>query len=193
MTRMQAFMEPTKVEEVEPKKETFSSIQSLDGKELYVNGDEIAIGLEIYEVVDGEKKDLVDSTYELVDGTKIVVEAGIVKDIMLPKAADVEVDIEPSTVEMCGPEIDKEKTEMMEDPRVSELQSKVAELEKNVSDLLKVMETSMTKQEKMSEVINKIAKEPAEEPFIPKQTEFNSNVSDKEERIKRIIELSKQK
>jgi hypothetical protein len=187
MTRIQTFMEPT--EEKEKEKEKLSSIQSLDGKELYVNGDEITIGLEIYEVVDGQKQEIADSTYELIDGTKILVEGGIIKDIMLPKPAEVEVEIEPSTVEMCGPD----RTEMMEDPRVTELENKVAELEKNVSDLLNIMETSMTKQEKMSETINKIAAQPAEEPFIPKQTEFNSNLTDKEERIKRIIELSKQK
>lgn len=190
MVRIQSFMEPeVKIQEVEFE----VSSKTTDGREMIIVGDQIGIGLEIYELVDGVRVDLVDGEYELTDGTKVSVESGLIKELEGPEP-EQEIEIEPATVEMCGEEMKKEEDiKMMEDPRVGELETKVADLEKQVMDLITIIEGTMSKQEKMSETINKIAKQPADEPFVPKQTEFNSEVTDKSERIKRIFELANKK
>jgi hypothetical protein len=192
MVRIQSFMEP--VQEVQVQEVKFNiSVKTTDGREMILVGDQIGIGLEIYELVEGVRVDLGDGMYELTDGTKVSVESGLVKELEGPEP-EQEIEIEPATVEMCGEEMKKEEDiKMMEDPRVGELETKVADLEKQVMDLITIIEGTMMKQEKMSETINKIASQPAEEPFIPKQTEFNTDVTDKEERIKRIMQLAKQK
>lgn len=193
MVRIQSFMEPTEEEKIKEVEVEFEvSVKTTDGREMIVVGEEIGIGLEIYEVVEGLKVDLGDGMYELTDGTKVSVESGLVKNIEAP--ASEQIDIEPATVEMCGEEMKKEEDiKMMEDPRVGELETKVADLEKQVMDLITIIEGTMSKQEKMSATINKIAKQPTDEPFIPKQTEFNSDITDKTERIKRIFELVNKK
>ncbi len=190
MVRIQSFMEPeVKIQEVKFE----VSSKTTDGREMIIVGDQIGIGLEIYELVDGVRVDLVDGEYELTDGTKVSVESGLIKELEGPEP-EQEIEIEPATVEMCGEEMKKEEDiKMMEDPRVGELETKVADLEKQVMDLITIIEGTMSKQEKMSETINKIAKQPADEPFVPKQTEFNSEVTDKSERIKRIFELANKK
>lgn len=190
MVRIQSFMEPeVKIQEVEFE----VSSKTTDGREMIIVGDQIGIGLEIYELVEGVRVDLVDGEYELTDGTKVSVESGLIKELEGPEP-EQEIEIEPATVEMCGEEMKKEEDiKMMEDPRVGELETKVADLEKQVMDLITIIEGTMSKQEKMSETINKIAKQPADEPFVPKQTEFNSEVTDKSERIKRIFELANKK
>lgn len=190
MVRIQSFMEPeVKIQEVKFE----VSSKTTDGREMIIVGDQIGIGLEIYELVEGVRVDLVDGEYELTDGTKVSVESGLIKELEGPEP-EQEIEIEPATVEMCGEEMKKEEDiKMMEDPRVGELETKVADLEKQVMDLITIIEGTMSKQEKMSETINKIAKQPADEPFVPKQTEFNSEVTDKSERIKRIFELANKK
>jgi hypothetical protein len=190
MVRIQSFMEPeVKIQEVEFE----VSSKTTDGREMIIVGDQIGIGLEIYELVEGVRVDLVDGEYQLTDGTKVSVESGLIKELEGPEP-EQEIEIEPATVEMCGEEMKKEEDiKMMEDPRVGELETKVADLEKQVMDLITIIEGTMSKQEKMSETINKIAKQPADEPFVPKQTEFNSEVTDKSERIKRIFELANKK
>jgi hypothetical protein len=199
MSKLQSFSEKeTKME---------MSIKTQDGRELYIVGGEIETGLEIYEIVDGSRVDLTDGEYILSDGKTIIVESNTIKSIkeVEPAEAEVEIEVEPSVVELCGDSVlmekemekekekEKEKEEMMEDPRIGELESKVADMEKQMMDLLFIVEETMKKHDKMSEKVNKISKEPAESAFIQKPTEFNSDTTDKSERIKRIMELAKSK
>ena len=195
MSKLQSFSEKeTKME---------MSIKTQDGRELYIVGGEIETGLEIYEIVDGTRVDLTDGEYILSDGKTIMVESNTIKSIkeVEPAEAEVEIEVEPSVVALCGDSVlmekemekEKEKEEMMEDPRIGELESKVADMEKQMMDLLFIVEETMKKHDKMSEKVNKISKEPAESAFIQKPTEFNSDTTDKSERIKRIMELAKSK
>ena len=191
MSKLQSFSEKeTKME---------MSIKTQDGRELYIVGGEIETGLEIYEIVDGTRVDLTDGEYILSDGKTIMVESNSIKSIkeVEPAEAEVEIEVEPSVVELCGDSVlmenDMEKEKMMEDPRIGELETKVADMEKQMMDLLFIIEETMKKHDKMSEKVKQISKEPAETPFIQKPTEFNSETTDKSERIKRIMELAKSK
>lgn len=162
------------------------SIKTEDGRTLSVMGSELATGVEIVETKeDGTNVPLEDGDYKLINGQTITVTGGVIKSITepMPETEAPETEVE---VEMC---IDK--TKMVDEAKVMEMEKRIADLESAISDLTDMMQGTMHNAQKMSEKITQLSEQPASEPVIIQKTIVETKLSDKEDSKQRIFELAK--
>lgn len=138
------------------------SLTTVDDKEFYWVGEaDLQIGDELFYNADGEEAIKVeDGEYELKDGTKIVVEDGLVKEIREAdgeKEDSLDNEIEASEETKCEEEIIVEEPET--EPEKSDLEKKIEELESEVEDLMQKVDT-------LEETLNAILEKPVAEPIV---------------------------
>jgi len=149
------------------------SLTTVDDRELYWVGEaDLQIGDELFYNEDGQEALKVeDGEYELKDGTKIVVEDGLVKEIREAngeKEDSLDNEVEAKKDTKCEEEIVDENPEdntevIVEEPEKSDLEKKVDELESEVEDLMQKIDT-------LEETLNAILEKPAAEPIVEEFT-----------------------
>lgn len=143
-----------KEEEVELK---FVDVKKEDGTILNVEAEELAEGAKVFVVSeDGEKSEAPEGEHVLEDGSKIVVEGGVIASI-----TEAETTEEVEEEEMAS---DEEEEEMAEDDK--EVEDKLKEDEKEI-EMLK------EKLKEMEEKLSKFEEDNKEEKFSKLEEDFN--------------------
>lgn len=155
------------------------SLTTVDDKELYWVGEaDLQIGDELFYNEDGqEARKVEDGEYELKDGTKIVVEDGLVKDI---READGEKeDSLDNEVEMEDKEKDVECEEeiIVEDPANVEPETK-DEADEKYDELKQEIEQLKSMYDELKTVLNSILEKPVAEPIVEEFTKVAGSKSE---------------
>ncbi len=153
-----AFASETGIEDTV--KEVFEDVKAEDGRIIRV--DSIEVNSVAQEVTEDGLIDIEDSTITLEDGRKLVIEAGIIKDIM------VEVEQEP-TEEM------ESETEVIEESNENE-DGETSELIEKIKTLLSEFKAIKKDNEEMKIKLQKLSDEPS---AIPTQTEVKLSTNNK--------------
>lgn len=165
------------------------SLTTVDDRELYWVGEaDLQIGDELFYNEDGEEAIKVeDGEYELKDGTKIVVEDGLVKEIREAdgkKEDSLDDEIEAKKETECAEEeiIDENPEDnnevIVEDPEKSDLEKKVDELENKVNVLESEIENLMQRVDTLEETLNAILEKPAADPIVEEFTKVTGSKAD---------------
>lgn len=155
------------------------SVELKDGTQVIVDGNQLEIGVKVYVNVpnNDEPVELPDGEYQLIDDSILVVEGGMVKDILPPveetEEAPAEEEVEAEEIE----EAPVEETPVEETE--NDLEKKISDLEKRISEIEKMI----IPKEEMEKVIQSSAK---------LQTEFNS-IKEKLEKTSNVETLPKTK
>jgi len=152
------------------------SLTTVDDRELYWVGEaDLQIGDELFYNEDGQEAIKVeDGEYELKDGTKIVVEDGLVKEIReadgeKEDSLDNEVEAKKST-ECAEEEIIVEDPEKPEDETKDEADKKYDDLKAEIDDLRKEHDELKGMFEEMKAALDSILEKPAAEPIVEEFT-----------------------
>ena len=159
------------------------SLTTVDDKEFYWVGEaDLQIGDELFYNADGEEAIKVeDGEYELKDGTKIVVEDGLVKDIReadgeKEDSLDNEIKAEKKT--KCEEEIIVEDPEKPEDETKDEADKKYDELKADLDDLRKEHDELKGMFEEMKATLDSILEKPVAEPIVEEFTKVTGSKSE---------------
>lgn len=160
------------------------SLTTVDDKELYWVGEaDLQIGDELFYNEDGQEAIKVeDGEYELKDGTKIVVEDGLVKDIReadgeKEDSLDNEIEAKKET-ECAEEEIIVEDPEKPEDETKDEADKKYDELKADIDDLRKEHEELKGMFEEMKATLDSILEKPVAEPIVEEFTKVAGSKAD---------------
>ena len=160
------------------------SLTTVDDRELYWVGEaDLQIGDELFYNEDGEEALKVeDGEYELKDGTKIVVEDGLVKEIRevdgeKEDSLDNEVEAKKST-ECAEEEIIVEDPEKPEDETKDEADKKYDELKADIDDLRKEHDELKGMFEEMKATLDSILEKPVAEPIVEEFTKVTGSKSE---------------
>lgn len=162
------------------------SLTTVDDKEFYWVGEaDLQIGDELFYNADGEEAIKVeDGEYELKDGTKIVVEDGLVKEIReadgeKEDSLDNEVEMEDKEKDVeCEEEIIVEDPEKPEDETKDEADKKYDELKADIDDLRKEHDELKGMFEEIKATLNSILEKPAAEPIVEEFTKATGSKAD---------------
>lgn len=192
-----------------PKTSTFTTT---DGKNLIVMGEDIAVGVEIYQVDDNNVQTPLDNgDYTLTDGRTFTVADNKVSDITAPDPAQQEEspaggasDASQAKMEMGDGMPDGMPTDpdAAEEP-ADDTEARLSALEQQIQEILQMLQGTMAQTEKMmnsqvemSETVRKIAAEPAgEKPKIgkvyvtDKQTTMSASMDDIRQIQKRLTQV----
>lgn len=160
------------------------SLTTVDDRELYWVGEaDLQIGDELFYNEDGQEALKVeDGEYELKDGTKIVVEDGLVKEIREANgdkedSLDNEVEAKKST-ECAEEEIIVEDPEKPEDETKDEADKKYDELKADLDDLRKEHDELKGMFEEMKATLDSILEKPVAEPIVEEFTKVTGSKSE---------------
>lgn len=146
----------------------FSEIATDKGILLIQEGDEFAIGTEVYVEVDGEWVAAEDGEYKLEDGKVVTVLEGKISDIKDPEA------IEEPAVEEPAVEIEAEEEVVVEEP--VEPQPEERDVHQEEIDFIKAEIAAL--KEEIQTIKNSLA-EIVQKPIVPPVTEEFEQVKDK--------------
>ena len=160
------------------------SLTTVDDRELYWVGEaDLQIGDELFYNEDGQEALKVeDGEYELKDGTKIVVEDGLVKEIREANgdkedSLDNEVDAKKET--KCTEEqIIVEDPEKPEDETKDEADKKYDDLKADIDDLRKEHDELKGMFEEMKNTLDALLNKPAAEPIVEEFTKVAGSKAD---------------
>jgi len=149
-----------------------TQLTTKDNKKLIVMGDDLAEGVEIYELADDNtQKPLNDGDYELQDGRKFTVANNMVKSITAPEPAKEgdETPVENAKVKLADGMPDGQENGAT--PAAGDIEARLSALEQEVAELMNAMSGSMEAQKKTMSKLNEtfakvkqIANEPGGEP-----------------------------
>lgn len=152
------------------------SLTTVDDRELYWVGEaDLQIGDELFYNEDGqEARKVEDGEYELKDGTKIVVEDGLVKEIReadgeKENSLDNEVEAKKET-ECAEEEIIVEDPAKTEDETKDEADKKYDDLKADIDDLRKEHDELKGMFEEMKNSLDALLNKPAAEPIVEEFT-----------------------
>lgn len=161
------------------------SLTTVDDKEFYWVGEaDLQIGDELFYNEDGQEALKVeDGEYELKDGTKIVVEDGLVKEISeadgeKEDSLDNEIEAEKKETKCEEEEIIVEDPEKPEDETKDEADKKYDELKADIDDLRKEHDELKGMFEEMKATLNSILEKPAAEPIVEEFTKVTGSKSE---------------
>ena len=157
------------------------SLTTVDDRELYWVGEaDLQIGDELFYNEDGQEALKVeDGEYELKDGTKIVVEDGLVKEIReadgeKEDSLDNEVEAKKET-ECAEEEIIVEDPEKTEDETKDEADKKYDDLKADIDDLRKEHDELKGMFEEMKNTLDALLNKPAAEPIVEEFTKVTGS------------------
>jgi hypothetical protein len=160
------------------------SLTTVDDRELYWVGEaDLQIGDELFYNEDGQEALKVeDGEYELKDGTKIVVEDGLVKEIREANgdkedSLDNEIEAKKET-ECAEEEIIVEDPEKTEDETKDEADKKYDELKADIDDLRKEHDELKGMFEEMKNTLDALLNKPAAEPIVEEFTKVAGSKSE---------------
>lgn len=161
------------------------SLTTVDDKEFYWVGEaDLQIGDELFYNEDGQEAIKVeDGEYELKDGTKIVVEDGLVKEIReadgeKEDSLDNEIEAEKKDTKCEEEEIIVEDPEKPEDETKDEADKKYDELKADIDDLRKEHDELKGMFEEMKATLDSILEKPAAEPIVEEFTKVTGSKSE---------------
>ncbi len=159
------------------------SLTTVDDRELYWVGEaDLQIGDELFYNEDGQEALKVeDGEYELKDGTKIVVEDGLVKEIREAngeKEDSLDDEIEAKKTECAEEEIIVEDPEKPEDETKDEADKKYDELKADIDDLRKEHDELKGMFEEMKNTLDALLNKPAAEPIVEEFTKVAGSKSE---------------
>lgn len=161
------------------------SLTTVDDRELYWVGEaDLQIGDELFYNEDGQEALKVeDGEYELKDGTKIVVEDGLVKEIREANgdkedSLDNEIEAEKKETKCEEEEIIVEDPEKPEDETKEEADKKYDELKADLDDLRKEHDELKGMFEGMKATLDSILEKPAAEPIVEEFTKVTGSKAD---------------
>ena len=160
------------------------SLTTVDDRELYWVGEaDLQIGDELFYNEDGQEAIKVeDGEYELKDGTKIVVEDGLVKDIRevdgeKEDSLDNKIEAEKKETKCEGEEIivedpvkPEDETKDEADKKYDELKNSYDELKADIDDLRKEHDELKGMFEEMKNTLDALLNKPAAEPIVEEFT-----------------------
>lgn len=158
------------------------SLTTVDDRELYWVGEaDLQIGDELFYNEDGQEALKVeDGEYELKDGTKIVVEDGLVKEIREANgekedSLDNEIEAEKKETKCEEEEIIVEDPAKPEDETKDEADKKYDELKADLDDLRKEHDELKGMFEEMKNTLNAVLNKPAAEPIVEEFTKVTGS------------------
>lgn len=158
------------------------SLTTVDDRELYWVGEaDLQIGDELFYNEDGQEALKVeDGEYELKDGTKIVVEDGLVKEIReadgeKEDSLDNEIEAEKKETKCEDEEIIVEDPENPEDETKDEADKKYDELKADIDDLRKEHDELKGMFEEMKNTLDALLNKPAAEPIVEEFTKVTGS------------------
>ncbi len=159
------------------------SLTTVDDRELYWVGEaDLQIGDELFYNEDGQEALKVeDGEYELKDGTKIVVEDGLVKEIREAngeKEDSLDNEVEAKKTECAEEEIIVEDPEKPEDETKDEADKKYDELKADIDDLRKEHDELKGMFEEMKNTLDALLNKPAAEPIVEEFTKVAGSKSE---------------
>lgn len=161
------------------------SLTTVDDRELYWVGEaDLQIGDELFYNEDGQEALKVeDGEYELKDGTKIVVEDGLVKEIReadgeKEDSLDNEIKAEKKETKCEPEEIIVEDPEKPEDETKDEADKKYDELKADIDDLRKEHDELKGMFEEMKATLDSILEKPVAEPIVEEFTKVTGSKSE---------------
>lgn len=161
------------------------SLTTVDDRELYWVGEaDLQIGDELFYNEDGQEALKVeDGEYELKDGTKIVVEDGLVKEIREANgekedSLDNEIEAEKKETKCEEEEIIVEDPEKPEDETKDEADKKYDELKADLDDLRKEHDELKGMFEEMKATLDSILEKPVAEPIVEEFTKVTGSKSE---------------
>lgn len=161
------------------------SLTTVDDRELYWVGEaDLQIGDELFYNEDGQEALKVeDGEYELKDGTKIVVEDGLVKEIReadgeKEDSLDNEIEAEKKETKCEDEEIIVEDPEKPEDETKDEADKKYDELKADIDDLRKEHDELKGMFEEMKATLDSILEKPVAEPIVEEFTKVTGSKSE---------------
>lgn len=161
------------------------SLTTVDDRELYWVGEaDLQIGDELFYNEDGQEALKVeDGEYELKDGTKIVVEDGLVKEIReadgeKEDSLDNEIEAEKKETKCEEEEIIVEDPEKPEDETKDEADKKYDELKADIDDLRKEHDELKGMFEEMKATLDSILEKPVAEPIVEEFTKVTGSKSE---------------
>lgn len=160
------------------------SLTTVDDRELYWVGEaDLQIGDELFYNEDGQEALKVeDGEYELKDGTKIVVEDGLVKEIREAdgdKEDSLDNEVEAKKETKCEEEeIIVEDPENPEDETKDEADKKYDELKADIDDLRKEHDELKGMFEEMKNTLDALLNKPAAEPIVEEFTKVTGSKSE---------------
>lgn len=168
------------------------SLTTVDDKEFYWVGEaDLQIGDELFYNADGEEAIKVeDGEYELKDGTKIVVEDGLVKEIREAdgekedsldneiEAKKKETKCEEEEIIVEDPEKPEDETKDEADNKYDELKNSYDELKQEIEQLKSEHEELKSMYDEMKATLNSILEKPAAEPIVEEFTKVTGSKAD---------------
>lgn len=166
------------------------SLTTVDDRELYWVGEaDLQIGDELFYNEDGqEARKVEDGEYELKDGTKIVVEDGLVKDIReadgeKEDSLDNEVEMEDKEKDVeCEEEIIVEDPANVEpetkdeaDEKYDELKNSYDELKQEIEQLKSEHDELKSMYDELKAALNSILEKPVAEPIVEEFTKVTGS------------------
>lgn len=166
------------------------SLTTVDDRELYWVGEaDLQIGDELFYNEDGqEARKVEDGEYELKDGTKIVVEDGLVKDIREADgekegSLDNEVEMEDKEKDVeCEEEIIVEDPANVEpetkdeaDEKYDELKNSYDELKQEIEQLKSEHDELKSMYDELKAALNSILEKPVAEPIVEEFTKVTGS------------------
>lgn len=159
------------------------SLTTVDDKEFYWVGEaDLQIGDELFYNEDGEEAIKVeDGEYELKDGTKIIVEDGLVKEIReadgeKEDSLDNEVEMEDKEKDVeCEEEIIVEDPEKPEDETKDEADEKYDELKQEIEQLKSEHDELKSMYDELKATLDAILEKPAAEPIVEEFTKVTGS------------------
>ncbi|RYY51491.1 MAG: hypothetical protein EOO06_00370 [Chitinophagaceae bacterium] len=146
-----------------------------DGVKMMVNSAEITVGVEIFLVnEDGIQSPVENGDYKLEDGRTITVEDGKISAIAEKEESTEETSVEDAPVEFA------EETSVEETSSENDLETRVAALESQVSEILSKMETMSLNNNQMFSKIEEFSKTAGAESIQINKTgakAYSSNLS----------------
>ena len=178
-TRLKALFSSEEVESTEIK---LYQCTTADGQVLETDGETLEVGAAIYKIDgEGNRTPAEDGIYPT-DEYSIEVKDGVVAGIM---ETEVEVEVENPAEPVEATE--KVETEMEAD-ETKENQTKVSELENQVLEMSKMIESLVDITEKLTEKIVNLSNQPAVVPVL-----MEKNLTPAELRVERLKALTKNK
>lgn len=162
------------------------SLTTVDDRELYWVGEaDLQIGDELFYNEDGqEARKVEDGEYELKDGTKIVVEDGLVKDIReadgeKEDSLDNEVEMEDKEKDVeCEEEIIVEDPANVEPETKDEADEKYDELKNSYDELKQEIEQLKSMYDDLKANLDAILEKPVAEPIVEEFTKVTGSKSE---------------
>lgn len=168
-------------EEVKEVEVVFADVKAEDGTILRTEG-ELAVGSEVKIISEDGEEVSKEAEYVLEDGKTIKVDAeGKVSEIVEAEeeAKKEEEEVKEPVLETELADEDKDKEEVKEEAKEEvkepiDLESKVTELEAEVAEMKKIMESLMSQFSDVSTQVQEFSALPADEEIKEKKQEFSS-------------------